>query len=102
MHMWNRRSHQDRGGRSKCGKISQDTQLSDLAFTQNGKYPWIGVINFGSNNGSRPGDCASTLVAANWIVTAAHCVSKASKATMSVVLGEYNISSSTDSWDTKR
>ena len=134
MHMWNRRAHQDRGGRSKCGKISQDTQLSDLAFTQNGKYPWIGVINFASNNGSfiaqevkapfqagkypwimsvnfgstdgsKPGGCAATLIATNWAITAAHCITDTNSTTkdsLSLVLGEYNISSSTDSWDTKR
>ena len=134
MHMWNRRAHQDRGGHSKCGKISQDTQLSDLAFTQNGKYPWIGVINFASNNGSfiaqevkapfqagkypwimsvnfestdgsKPGGCAATLIATNWAITAAHCITETNSTTkdsLSLVLGEYNISSSTDSWDTKR
>ena len=85
-----------------------------MTFTQNGKYPWIGVLNFGSNDGSNPKGCGSTLVAANWVVTAAHCVvgvyrppqypviSNAGIPNISVVLGEHDIRSSTDSFDTKR
>jgi len=66
------------------------------------------AMNLGSNDGSRPGRCAATLVAANWAITAAHCIkgtvgnSDASKATLSVVLGEFDLSSSSDSNDGKR
>ena len=83
----------------------------DTTFTQNGKYPWIGALSIGSNNGSnRNVKCGSTLVAANWVVTAAHCVIKVFKPplsnagvpNMSVVLGEHDLRSSTDSFDTKR
>ena len=81
-------------------------------FSQNaqrGKYPWIAAINFRGNTGDpsqkkfsksilgkRPGGCAATLIAANWAVTAAHCIPTLSflaKWTMSLVLGEHDISS---------
>ena len=55
------------------------------------------------------GDCAGTLVAANWVVTAASCIvgilppnSNAGIDSMSIVLGEYDLASSTDSFDAKR
>ena len=92
-----------------------------------GKYPWIAAINFRGNQGRRPGGCAATLIAANWAVTAAHCIGLQyrcrgagptgawppgepllsshprflGKWLMSVVLGEHDISS-IDSTDTIR
>ena len=71
---------------------------------QRGKYPWIAAVNFNGNTGSRPGGCAATLVAANWAVTAAHCIPRPyflAKFLMSIVLGEHDISS-IDSSDTLR
>ena len=80
-----------------------------LPFPQYGKYPWIGIHK---RLGYRLGGCAGTLVAANWyhdnmtnkncatqlfrIVTAAHCVQDQTKNTMSIVLGEFDISGNTD------
>ena len=61
-------------------------------------------MNFWSTDGSRPGGCAATLIAANWAITAAHCVTVTGvdKNTMSLVLGEFNLTSSSDSNDGKR
>ena len=66
-------------------------------------------MNIGSTDGSSPGGCAATLVATNWAVTAAHCIkgvntdgSDASMTTLSVVLGEFDLSSSSDSNDGNR
>ena len=64
------------------------------------------------NDTSRPA-CGATLVASNWAITAAHCVTDFftgagympvpwSKDSMSLVLGEFNISSSSDIYDGKR
>ena len=78
----------------------------NLTHDQAGKYPWIGVINFGDNTGGRPGGCAATLIAAEWAVTAAHCVRTVIPypdiTTMSIVFGEFDISSSNDMFDTRR
>ena len=101
-----------------------------MTFIQAGKYPWIGAFNLGSNDGlitssqltslPTPNDqllyCAGTLVAANWIVTAASCivdilppsppafpaVSNAGIANMSIVLGEFDLLSISDNFDTTR
>ena len=65
-------------------------------------------MNFGSTDGSNPGGCAATLVAANWAITAAHCIKgtvlgfDANKFTLSLVLGEFDLASSSDSNDGKR
>ena len=66
-------------------------------------------VNFGSTDGSNPGNCAATLVAANWAITAAHCITEPgattlsdTKESLSLVLGEFDLSSSTDSDDGKR
>ena len=91
---------------------------------QAGKYPWIMAVNFGSTDGSSPGGCttilffrlhcftfllllgcAATLVASNWAITAAHCVVDSgftTKDDLSLVLGEFDISTSADSNDGNR
>jgi len=70
-----------------------------------GKYPWIMSMNMGSTDGSNPGGCAATLVAANWAITAAHCIVQSgatTKDSLSLVLGEFDLSSSSDSNDGNR
>ena len=72
---------------------------------QAGKYPWIMAMSFGSTDGSNPGGCAATLVASNWAITAAHCVVDSgftTKDDLSLVLGEFDISTSSDSNDGNR
>ena len=64
---------------------------------QAGKYPWIAAFKF---SGQNPGGCAGTLVAAKWVVTAAHCLDGVTKANLKIILGEYDLSSATDSADT--
>ena len=87
--------------------VSHDSLYSlrvKLCF-QAGKYPWIAAYQ---NVGQSVGGCAGTLVAAEWIVTAAHCIRRApqspdvTKENLNMVLGEYDISSTSDSADTNR
>ena len=62
-------------------------------------------MNFGSTDGSSPGGCAATLVATNWAITAAHCITETNSTTkdnLSLVLGEFDLSGSSDSNDGKR
>ena len=75
---------------------------TNLPF-QAGKYPWIVAYLFSDSN---PGGCAGTLVAAEWVVTAAHCITdpevRPTKDNLKIILGEYDLSSATDSADTNR
>merc|ERR1712127_210591 len=54
----------------KCGEEG-GSRIVGGQDSSNGKYPWIVSLNFGSNTGTNPGGCAGTLVAAQWVVTAA-------------------------------
>merc|ERR1719209_2863409 len=91
-----------------CG-LEGTTRIVGGAESTAGKYPWIISVNFGSTDGSNPGGCAATLVAANWAITATHCITESgsttlsdTKESLSLVLGEFDLSSSTDSDDGKR
>merc|ERR1712147_537172 len=91
------------------GGLEGTTRIVGGEESTAGKYPWIMSVNFGSTDGSKPGGCAATLVAANWAITAAHCITEPgattlsdTKDSLSLVLGEFDLSSSTDSDDGKR
>ena len=75
----------------------------DLFPLKAGRYPWTVVYQ---DVGKPPGGCAGTLVAAEWVVTAAHCLRLSSgdstKDNLLLILGEFDISSSSDSADTNR
>merc|ERR1711936_838164 len=88
----------------KCG-MEGTTRIVGGEQSTAGKYPWIIAVNFGSTDGSNPGGCAATLVATNWAITAAHCVVDSgftTKDSLSLVLGEFDISTSSDSNDGNR
>jgi len=97
----------------KCGvKGSQRIVGGEVA--QPGEWPWIVVHSHGVTDGSQQGGCGGTLVADNWVVTAAHCFYDNAGTqvvfanTMSVVIGEHtirtaqgsNILSDNDEFDT--
>merc|ERR1711910_221753 len=87
-----------------CG-LEGTTRIVGGEESTAGKYPWIMAVNFGSTDGSSPGGCAATLVATNWAITAAHCVVDSgftTKDSLSLVLGEFDLSSSSDSNDGNR
>ena len=84
--------------RALASPVSLHGANTNLQF-QAGKYPWIGAY---LNSGQNPGGCAGTLVAAEWVVTAAHCLDGVTKDNLKIILGEYDLSSATDSADTNR
>ena len=60
------------------------------------EYPWIALLSIG------PYRCSGSLIASEWIVTAAHCVFDAnnnivSESTITVVLGEHDTTTTTES-----
>jgi len=89
----------------KCG-LEGTRRIVGGEESTSGKYPWIASLNFDTTDGLNPGGCGATLVASQWIVTAAHCVKDGStlstKDDLSVVLGEFDLSSANDEFDTNR
>ena len=75
--------------------------METLFAIKAGKYPWIVAYQW---EGLEPGGCAGTLVASQWIVTAGHCILEtgATKNNLQMILGEFDLSSSSDSADTNR
>merc|ERR1719382_2434561 len=89
----------------QCG-LEGERRIVGGEDSTSGKYPWIVSLNFDTTDGLNPGGCGATLVASQWIVTAAHCVKDGStlstKDDLSVVLGEFDLSSANDEFDTNR
>jgi len=85
----------------KCG-VEGASRIVGGTVSMAGKYPWIGAVNFNNNEGTNPGGCAATLIAAEWAITAAHCMPGITKDTMSLVFGEFDLTVIGDSLDGKR
>merc|ERR1719430_391134 len=96
----------DGASRCQCG-LEGSRRIVGGEQSMSGKYPWIVALNYFSTDGSDPGGCGATLIARNWVVTAAHCVNDpryglSTKDDLSVVLGEFDLSSDSDEFDTNR
>jgi len=96
----------------QCGKEGT-TRIVGGQTSRSGKYPWL-VGLWDARNASKTQkeavSCGGTLIASRWVVTAAHCIwyvengrwYKHTKDNLYVVLGEFDISSTSDSFDTNR
>merc|ERR1711981_1325039 len=96
----------DSGSSCRCG-LEGERRIVGGQDSTSGKYPWIVTLNGGPSSGSEEHQhaCGATLVAANWVVTAAHCIADqglTSKDDLTVLLGEFDLSSDADSFDTNR
>jgi len=95
----------------ECGiKGSYSRIVGGEVTKESGEWPWIVVHH---RNGKRMGGCGGTLIASNWVLTAAHCFFGAygtedftkqvlSENDMKVVIGEQDITTAYDKDDTKR
>merc|ERR1712233_153298 len=94
------------GSSCRCG-LEGERRIVGGEDSTSGKYPWIVTLNGGPKWGSEEHQhaCGATLIAANWVVTAAHCIADqelTSKDDLTVLLGEFDLSSDADSFDTNR
>jgi len=97
----------------KCGIEKPHQRIVGGVESQSGKYPWMAAL-FDSSDSSKPRwkACGGTLIASNWVVTAAHCMwrynidesklVKHTKDDLDIVLGVLNISSTDNSTDKNR
>ena len=87
------------------GQATEVNKLHNLSlstkFVKVNEYPWIALLRIVMNGKSFR--CSGSLVASQWIVTAAHCVfhedqvTLASNSMITVILGEHDTSTSFES-----
>merc|ERR1711936_761097 len=63
------------GSSCRCG-LEGERRIVGGQDSTSGKYPWIVTLNDGPSWGGEDHShaCGATLIAANWVVTAAHCI----------------------------
>merc|ERR1712088_1058789 len=82
-------------GCPKCGTEKTRRVIGGVE-TAAGVYPWIAALSYNGDIGG----CSGTLISSKWAITAAHCI--VSTGPTSLVLGEHDLSSSNDAFDTNR
>jgi len=82
----------------KCG-ITRKTRIVGGQATEVNEYPWITLLNIVRNGKSYR--CGGSLIASEWVVTAAHCVfhenQVASGSMITVILGEHDTTTQLES-----
>ncbi|XP_050700372.1 ovochymase-1-like [Eriocheir sinensis] len=82
-----------------CGKRNTVSRIVGGETTTTHEYPW--QVALVSKSGSRP-YCGGSVISAQWILTAAHCVDRNTASGSDVVVGEHDWSTSGETSATKR
>ncbi|XP_071489331.1 complement factor B-like [Diadema antillarum] len=75
---------------SKCGKAGTNFEKPPPLKAGSGEYPWMAAIYKDNRNGDKRFDCGGTLIARNWVLTAAHCINQTNITDFTVLLGLTN------------
>lgn len=75
----------------ECGVSNHENRIVGGRPTGINHYPWIARIVYDGHF-----HCGASLIAENYVVTAAHCVRKLKKSKIRVILGDHDQSTTTD------
>jgi len=76
-----------------CGLAQRSFRIVGGQETEVNEYPWqVGIVNRNKNSVW----CGGSLISAQWILTASHCVVNSKAKQIQVLLGEHNVDSTTE------
>jgi len=73
---------------SKCGIKKAGTKIVGGEQTNVNEYPW--AVALANRDGSWAG-CGGSLIASQWVLTAAHCLDTATDSNIAVIIGDHDL-----------
>ncbi|CAH1116595.1 unnamed protein product [Phaedon cochleariae] len=77
----------------ECGKAPSDFKIRNGGKTGLGEFPWMAILFIGK---VFPKICGGTIINERYILTAAHCLTKAKRKSIYVRVGEYDLAKEKD------
>ncbi|XP_064090213.1 trypsin-1-like isoform X2 [Macrobrachium nipponense] len=78
----------------QCGVVNRLARIVGGTETGINEYPWQVALT-SSRTGTRP-FCGGSLISADWVLTASHCVTGTKPRSLKVVVGDHNWSTTTE------